>query len=542
MQRLAIITSWLLLVTLSSSSAKAEIVERAFKVTFVSADLVYLNAGRADGLVVGAKSTVVRDGQTVAELEVLHLAEHSSACRFVSPATTVRVGDVVKASIDLKAAADSSNSPQSASSQPAKNDPIPDGHDPSAQHDAAQRPGASGSISLLYSNWDDHNDSDLDFAQGRVDFDLRVEPLWTSGLSFALRTSGRQDRRSTSITGSGAETWENRIATFALEYKPDGSRMGMSMGRINPARVGAIGRLDGGSFEYRLSEPVRVGVFAGANSQWQYAENRPDLQTYGVYAGYRRGSARDLLLDQTFSVVGQYHGRVASREALFAQGRITQNGRWNISHSVEVDVNRGWRKGEGDPAFELSTVYAQGRVNLNRSVAASLSYDTRKSFRTYETRDIADSIFDDRVRQGVRTQFDVTLFEGTVLTAGAGVRSVADESDRTISYNGAVRKQGVFNQQSTLNVQGAAFESKATSGYNFNASLGQGLRQRDWISLGAGLYSYTLSGGESRMNRKVDLTARISVTRALAVNALGQLSGGDDTRGHRLEAGFSVQF
>jgi hypothetical protein len=122
------------------------------------------------------------------------------------------------------------------------------------------------------------------------------------------------------------------------------------------------------------------------------------------------------------------------------------------------------------------------------------------------------------------------------------VRSVANESDRTISYNGAVRKQGVFNQQSTINVQGAAFESEATSGYNLNASLGQGLRQRDWISLGAGLYSYTVSDGDSRMNRKLDLTARISVTRALAINALGQLSGGDDTRGHRLEAGFSVQF
>jgi hypothetical protein len=44
------------------------------------------------------------------------------------------------------------------------------------------------------------------------------------------------------------------------------------------------------------------------------------------------------------------------------------------------------------------------------------------------------------------------------------------------------------------------------------------------------------------LNRRLDLTARIAITHALAINAMGQLSGGDDTRGHRLEAGLSVQF
>lgn len=521
----------------------ANTVERALKVTFVSAELVYLNGGRAEGLFIGAKPVVVREGQTVAELEVLHLAEHSSACRFLGPVATVLVGSVVKVSVDFKEAADTTNLRLPTQPEISTNDQAGAGIDARVIHEATIRPEVSGSIAMLYSDWDDHGDADLDFSQERVDINLRVEPLWTPGLSLALRTSGRQDRRSIARDGGSDDSWESRIATFSMEYKRDGSRVGMSTGRINPARVGAIGRLDGASFEYRISEPVRIGVFGGANSQWQYAENRPNLQTYGVYAGYRRGSARDLLLDQTFSVVGQYHDGVASREVLFAQGRITRNGRWNLSHSIEVDVNRGWRRNEDNQAISLSTIYAQGRVNLSRSVTASLSYDTRKSFRTYETRDVADSIFDDRVRQGIRAQVEFALPEGIVLSAGAGVRSVAEESDRTISYNGVVRKQGLVNQKSSLNVQGVVFESDATRGYNLNASLGQGIRQRDWISLGAGLYSYTLEGSSvDRLNRKVDLTVRVGITQALAINVLGQLSGGDDTRGHRLEAGMSVQF
>lgn len=535
----------LCLAFLSAGTAivQADTVERTLKVTFVSADLVYLNGGRADGLTVGTRPVVYREDQRVTELEVLHLAEHSSACRFVGPVTSIVIGDIARLTVEQKLSAESpaavtdSHQITSSTSGPASAPDEPKHIGP------AIHPDASGSIAVLYSDWDDHSDAGLDFSQARLDIDLRVDPLWTPGLSFALRTSGRQDRRFTSIDGRSDDSWESRIATFALEYKQEGSRVGMAMGRINPARVGAIGRLDGASFEYRITDPVRVGVFAGANSQWQYTENRPNLQTYGAYAGYRRGSARNLLVDQTFSVVGQYHGGTASREVLFAQGRITRNGRWNLSHSIEVDVNRGWREAESGQAFSLSTAYAQGRLNLTRSVAATVSYDTRKSFRTYETRDIADSIFDDRVRQGVRGQLDVSLPDGIVISAGAGVRSVADESDRTISYNGAIRKQGLFNAKSTVSIQGAAFSSDVNSGHNINASIGQGIRQRDWISLGACLYSYSLEGDSvARTNRRIDLTVRLGITQSLAVNTLGQLSGGDDTRGHRLEAGLSYQF
>ncbi len=543
MRSLVAVSICVAILLLSASVVCAETIERVLKVTFVSADLVYLNGGRAEGLFVGARPVVFRDDQKIAELEVLHLAEHSSACRMPEPVVSLSVGDVVKLNVELRAVPDTSEpAPQStaeALSQIQRVDPV----ESRVNDGPAIHPEASGSIAMMYSNWDDHSDAGLDFGQGRVDIDLRVEPLWTPGLSFALRTSGRRDRRVVPSDDGRENSWESRIATFVLEYKPEGSRAGMSMGRINPARVGAIGRLDGGSIEYRVSQFARIGIFGGANSQWQYAENRPNLQTYGAYAGYRRGSARDFLLDQTFSVVGQYHGGTASREALFAQGRMARNGRWNLSHSLELDVNRGWRKSENSQSISLSTIYAQGRVNLTRSLTASVSYDTRKSYRTYETRDIADSIFDDRVRQGVRTQFDLALPEGIYLSAGAGVRSVEGEQDRTTSYNGAVRKQGLFNPKSSFSVQGVRFVSDATSGYNLNASLGQGVGQRDWISLGAGLYSYTLAGNsDARLNRRADLTVRVGITQALALNALGQLSGGDDTRGHRLEAGMSLQF
>lgn len=120
---------------------------------------------------------------------------------------------------------------------------------------------------------------------------------------------------------------------------------------------------------------------------------------------------------------------------------------------------------------------------------------------------------------------------------------MSGESDRTVSFSGAIRKQRLFNEKSSISIQGAAFDGDNADGHSITASLGQGFRQRDWISIGAGLYNYSLAGNESaRVNRRIDITARVGLTRTFAINALGQLNGGDDTRGHRLEAGVTAQF
>ncbi|MBI3872429.1 MAG: hypothetical protein HY304_05070 [candidate division Zixibacteria bacterium] len=510
--------------------------------TFVTAELVYLNGGRAEGLFVGARPTVWRGDQKIVDLEVRHLAEHSSACLALGASADVRIGDLVGISLSVDHAADTAITTGSPPSVP-----HPDDRDRSKEPSpslaiATTHAASSGAVAIQYSHWDDRSDANLDFAQGRVDVNLRVEDLWTPGLSFVVRSSGQQDRRAGLSGGQSDDSWTSRIATFSLAYRRADSRLEVSAGRINPARVGATGQLDGASGEYQVTNQLHLGAFAGANAQWQYSEHRPDLQTYGVYANVRRGTARELLFDQTISVLGQYHGRVTSREAVFSQGRISMRGRWSLSHSVEVDVNRGWRKLEAGESISLSSIFAQGQVHLSRALAATLTWDTRKSFRSYESRNVADSLFDDRVRRGVRVQVDVLPSTGLSLSGGAGTRSAGGGVDRTRSYNAAARKQGLWNSRSNISVQYSVFQGKNTDGSSWNAVLGQGIRQRHWISLGTGIYRYTPEGqSQQRVNRRIDLTLRVAIGRHLTLNGLGQLNGGDDTQGRRVETGLTFQ-
>jgi hypothetical protein len=51
----------------------------SFQVSYRSADAVYLDAGRAAGLAEGDRLEVVRDGEAIAEIEVVFVAEHSAS-------------------------------------------------------------------------------------------------------------------------------------------------------------------------------------------------------------------------------------------------------------------------------------------------------------------------------------------------------------------------------------------------------------------------------------------------------------------------------
>ena len=69
--------------------------ETTCAVRYLSSDHVYLDAGSNAGLSVGMTVRVVRDGEAIAELEVVFTAGHSASCRIVSKVKDIVVGDTV---------------------------------------------------------------------------------------------------------------------------------------------------------------------------------------------------------------------------------------------------------------------------------------------------------------------------------------------------------------------------------------------------------------------------------------------------------------
>ena len=64
-------------------------------VKYRSASAIYVDGGKAQGLQLGDRLAVVSGSETVAELEIVYLAEHSASCQVLNEKRTVRAGDRV---------------------------------------------------------------------------------------------------------------------------------------------------------------------------------------------------------------------------------------------------------------------------------------------------------------------------------------------------------------------------------------------------------------------------------------------------------------
>jgi len=82
-----------LLLLLGAAAAAAQTDGASCGVRYLSADHVYLDAGRLAGLEVGMTVRIVRDGTEVAELQVEYAADHSASCRVVQSVGEIKVGD-----------------------------------------------------------------------------------------------------------------------------------------------------------------------------------------------------------------------------------------------------------------------------------------------------------------------------------------------------------------------------------------------------------------------------------------------------------------
>lgn len=533
MKRLCQISLTALLSALLCPAAWAD----TFVVTYRSIELIYIDGGREDGLAVGDKGEVRRGDQVIAELDIAHIAAHSASCKIVSQSGDVVIGDTVSVTLSV---AQSAAKDSSVTTSPGLFD-SPRWNPQALTHDVA-RPVVDGSVGLRVSHWDDQSPANLDFTQTNANVRLEVSNLWDGKLALAFRTRGRHNLRQRSYSARAPESdWDNNIYEFSVLYGADGDPFHLHLGRISPLRVSGIGRFDGVLLEENLAR-VSVGAFAGMEPNWQYQARDNDLRKLGGYACYEAGSRRTASVDLTLAAIAEYHASTVSREFLCTQGRFSLGNRLNISHTAEFDINNSWRRVSAGESISLSSLYLYARYQVSKGVSASVNFDNRKTPWTYETRDVADSLFDDNLRQGLRGRLDINLPLRIVGQVGAGVRDRGDDLKPTHTYTAGLRQSGVLMRGLSLRADISDFSGADERGHNTSFNITQTFPRQVSIGLGYSTYYYAL-GAENvaRDNRRTDLSVRFPIKRRLRFDTTIQLNTGDDTKGHRFDTGLSYQ-
>jgi hypothetical protein len=330
---------------------------------------------------------------------------------------------------------------------------------------------------------------------------------------------------------------------LALIYESDRYPLTVHLGRLIPRRIGALGRLDGALGEYGINSSVRVGLFAGAEPSWQYASNTDDLTRIGGYAGIDVGERRGTRLEATLAAASEHHHSTVSREALYWQARLRGGSRLFITNSLDIDINRGWRSTAGGETFALTGARIGARYRFVEWLSGGLTYDNRKNYRTYANRSVADSLFDDNLRQGLRTRWDIDILRSISVSTNGGYRMREGDQSPTYSYGAGIRTRRFPTARTSMSITADAFEGPEEHGYRASARGSQPVVGRTVLGASYHIYEYrVMESDDIRVNRRFELSLRTVIWQGLNFDGQLEFGFGDDTVGRRTSWGLGYSF
>lgn len=515
-------------------SAGAAFADPSLTVKYRSSTSVYLDGGKAQGLAVGDRLTVVEKGATVAELEVTYLAEQSASCRIVSERRPVRAGDVVTRL--AKGPASATASPPASSPSL----PLPAASPPPLPPSPGPRTRLHGGVSLGYSRtWDD-TPAQLDFEQQTARVDLSLTDIAGQPLSFKLRLRSRQDQRERSLSSlQPSQERRDRLYEASLRYQPASDRYSVEAGRLGVSPFVGLGYLDGVLARVRLWSPLQVGAFAGRRAEIEGLGLQGSGAKYGAFLAFgpRRRYA-PAAAEAVLGAVRETQAGEVSREYLSLESRLLR-GSLSFFERAEIDWNRGWRGDLSDKSFQLSSLTASLAYRLTPSAQAVLSYDSHQNYRTQSNRTVPQALFDDLARQGLRG--GLSFGGGRLLaTAGAGVR-FKDKTSAASAYSANLGLNASDLHGWRAGLDGIGFTNGYTKGAYASARLGRrfGPRLDSDLAYGASAYQVK-STDERRFTQWIRAVGRGNLGRGVLVTADLEYRQGDDLKGPRafLELGW----
>lgn len=454
-----------------------------YEISHISSERIFVNAGKDKGLEKGDSLFVVKKNVNIAYLLVLHVSSHSSSCKILDSKAPVAVGMAVK-----KYGKEVSKEENKALLVTTRKRPLNSGN---GNRYKRSRNKISGDITVSNFSFME-NKGEHSIHQPGIRFKLKVRELFQDLDKLEIYFRSRYYYR-TGYGGYAApnEEWRNRLYSFSYRYTDPGAKVNYSLGRFSSNVVSGIGFIDGGQFQYALSESFKTGVFAGAVSTELFSTiaNPASLQKYGVYAQYNyKGSSTNWLT--VLSATGEYHGSLISREFLFMKNSFSLTKLINVYHSMEIDVNRDWRKKNGMDGFSLSNFFLKLDYWFIENNRVSIRYDNRKNYYTYDNQSIPDSLFDSAMRQGMRLSYSGRYGKYWNLRIFGGFRNAVSGDQASYSYGFSVNKRNLFFRSLSAVVSFNSVSNIYTEGYNPNLKLYKSWDNGLITGVGGGGYWY----------------------------------------------------
>lgn len=506
-------------------------------VNYISAENVYLSTGSVSGVQIGDKFTVFRNEKVIGHIEVVYVAQNSASCKIINKSQSFAKNDKAVRTFTIpkkEVVADTTKEERQRT--------IPKYKRTKLISKSFAR--LSGSVSLQWYEFMNSRESDLSYLQPSLRLNFKARQLWGKDFNFYIKLRSRYNDRASRFSNSSLnDKLSNRIYILGFEYTNDHAPVNFKIGRIISNQISGIGYFDGVLLQYNTSDKFKMGIFAGAQPQWQYSDFQTSSQKYGIYLNYRQGNYRTLRFESTLAAAGEYHEGTISREFVYIQNRLNIGSKWHVYQSMSLDINRDWRKEVANETISISNLYVSGRYKFTKMLTAGLSYDNRKRYLTYEIKSAAEELFDNAQRQGLKTNLIFTFPYKIRLSANLGLRKKQGESETTYSYNSSLSKNNLIIKNLRCSISFSGFSNLYTKGYNPAFRLTQYFNAGHSFGISGGSYLYSLNDGNAdRSNNWAGLDTYIYLLKSVFLTTNYEYNWGNDSEGHRIVAELGYRF
>ncbi len=507
-------------------SGAAQAAELSSTVKYVSAEHIYVDSGSSKGLAVGLVGRVVRDGKAIGELEIVFVAEQSASCTVSSQLQEILAGDTVIFEVAAEV-------PEVViAPAPVRQRTRATGNTGSDSRGKA-KPRLRGSIALQWDHGEETNDRNLQTDVFRLPFRLQARDVWR-GFDFRTRGSLRQLNRKGFSGNTPSSEWRNRIQEVAFVRDDRELDWHVAFGRIGGRVTNTAGPFDGLAVNRRVGAGTRVGLFGGFAPEWGNLGFGTDDHLLGANFHFNRRAENGRILDFVLAGIGRYRSNEISREY------VTMNTTWrgsqglSLLQAAEIDFNRGWRQEAGARSVVLSSFAFTGRYQFNRQLSADLGYDNREPVRTWETRSLPDSLFENAGRKGLRAGVRLRPTGRMTLNLSGSLRKDDRTDDDITSWNARVNAPGFLAKRVVLYGGLRGFSGPWLSGWAPSLGLSGSLRSGYQLRADGGYYSYTGKiDDSSRDNTWVSLGVSKDLNDKLSALVEYRRDWGDDIVGQR---------
>lgn len=464
------------------------------EITYVSSEAIYINVGTNHGLVIGDSLAVVRSGDTLIWLRITNISSKSAATAPTSADHSIKAGDNVVFQVsDNVEDTDSVISVKEVKSL-------------TKQHDESTENKLRGTVTLEQMIHRDQTGSGRHWYQPGVGIRLRLDNIGGRGIKFSMRHRTRLYHRSRTVrAGQASDDWTHRLSEFSFVSDHDRSIWGV--GRIAVPQVRGMGYIDGAFLVRPISERWQAGIAIGASPRYTDSGFDFDRRKAGLFVAYEVGQYDSRLLNLSAALSSEYRGNTISRDFVYLQSIFSSARKLYLYQSAEFDINRSWRYTTTGHRFKLTNYFGSARVKVTKNLNVRLSYDTRSAIRYFDSREIADSLFDDRSRYGLRGSVEWSASDLVRISIDGGVRFRPDINGNTHNASLAVRLKGFPVLHQSLYFRLSWVETKFLTAYRPYLAYRFRVGRKWRLSLAGVGYIYESAGSVSE---NFTLTADVS--------------------------------